>query len=428
MKTKTSIARRRFLKTAAAVAVGTPWIVPSSASGAGGIVAPSERIVLGGIGIRNRGGYVLSLMLQQPDVRFAAIADVRADRRKAVKAMADQANGDDDCATYRDFRELLARDDIDAVLIATGDRWHATASIMAAEAGKDVYSEKPCAITIELARTLADAIRRTGRVFQAGTQRRTVSNFIHAVRLAQSGKLGNLHTLHASIYQLIDRHDWLPAEPEPPEDVVDWNMWLGPAPWRPYNHRYVDGGWRGYYDFDSGAKLLDWGAHTLDLCQWAVQADDTTPITYEPLDVEGDNAIACRYAGGVKLILRRNGWLGLGTCPVRFEGDEGWVETGDSGAIAVSLDSLRAELPPPPSERGTSPRHHVRDFFNCVKSRAMPAANADVAAHSHIACHAAAIAWKLGRKLTFDPAAERFADDEEADRMRTRAMREPWTV
>lgn len=430
MTSKTNLARRRFLKAAAtAVAAASgPWIVPASALGRDGVVAPSERIILGGIGIRHRGGYVLGFMLEQPDVRFAAVADARADQRAAVKALVDKKNGDNQCATYRDFRELLARSDIDAVLIATGDRWHALASILAAEAGKDVYSEKPCAISIELARTLANAIRRTGRVFQAGTQRRNVSNFAQAARLAQSGKLGQLRTLHASIYQLQDRHDWLPAEPEPPKEVTDWDLWLGPAPWRPYNHQYVDGGWRGFYDFDSGAKLLDWGAHTLDLCQWAAQADGTVPVTYEPLDLPNDNAIACQYANGVKLILRRSGWLGLGTCPVRFEGDEGWVETGDSGQIAVSVDALRAGLPPPPSENGISPRYHVRDFFNCVKSRALPAAHAEVMAHSHIACHAAALAWKLGRKLTLDPATEAFVGDDEANRMRCRAMREPWTA
>jgi len=427
--TTSALTRRRFLETAAGAGIAalTPALIPCSALGRGGMVAPSERIILGGIGIRSRGGYVLSTMLPQTDVRFVAIADVRADRRQAVKAMADRRNGDDKCAMYRDFRELLQRDDIDAVLIATGDRWHAPASMLAAEAGKDVYSEKPCAISIDLAGRLADTIRHTGRVFQAGTQRRSISNFIHAIKLAQTGKLGNLHTLHASIYQLSDNYNWLPAQPEPDPEVVDWNMWLGPAPWRPFNRAYIDGAWRGYYDFDSGAKLLDWGAHTLDLCQAANQADGTTPIEYEPIDMPSDNAIACRWANGVKLILRRTGWLGLGTCPVRFEGDEGWVETGDTGRIAVSLDSLRAELPAP-TITGTSTQTHVRDFFNCVKSRGRTAANADVMRKSHIACHAAAIAWKLGRKLTFDPVTEAFVGDEEANRMRSRAAREPWTV
>ena len=207
--TSAALTRRRFLKTTAQV--GTVAVAPafirSSALGRGGAVAPSERIILGGIGIHRRGGYVLSTMLPQPDVRFVAIADVRASQRAVVKATADKHNGDDKCVMYRDFRELLQRDDIDAVLIATGDHWHAHASMLAAEAGKDVYSEKPCAISIELAGRLADTIRRTGRVFQAGTQRRSISNFIHAIKLARTGQLGVLHTLHASIYALRDSHD-----------------------------------------------------------------------------------------------------------------------------------------------------------------------------------------------------------------------------
>src|SRR5690606_12078275 len=138
------------------------------------------------------------------------------------------------------------------------------------------------------------------------------------------------------------------------------------------NRAYVDGGWRGFHDFDSGAKLLDWGAHTLDLCQWANTADGTTPIEYEPRpDIDGDNVIHCRYANGVKLILRRTGWLGLGTCPVRFEGDAGWIETGDSGRTLVSSDALRRAVPPP-REAGTMPTAHVRDFLDCVKSRGRP--------------------------------------------------------
>ena len=419
--------RRKFLKASAAATIAAPLVVPASALGLDGVVAPSERITLGGIGIRGRGTKVLSTMLPQPDVRFVAIADVRADRRAAVKQMADQKNGDKDCAMYGDFRELLDRKDIDAVLIATGDRWHATASMYATEAGKDVYCEKPCAISMELAQRLRDTIRRTGRVFQCGTQRRSISNFIHAIELAKSGKLGKLHTVHASIYKLQDRHDWLPGQPEPPRETVDWDMWLGPAPWRPFHQSYVDGRWRGFYDFDSGAKLLDWGAHTLDLCQAANDANDTTPIEYEPVDTKDDNAIHCQYANGVKLVLRRTGWLGLGTCPVRFEGDEAWVETGDTGRMAVSSDTLRSELPAP-TIAGTSPDTHVRNFFNCVKTRAKTAANEDVMRKSHVACHAAAIAWKLRRKLKFDPDSERFINDEEANRLRNRAMREPWTI
>lgn len=424
--TRPTLSRRRLLQMLAGTCLA-PLVVPSRVLGLNGQVPPSERILLGGIGIRNRGGVVLSHMLEQPDVQFVAIADVRADQRQNVKALADHKYGDGECAAYRDFRELLTRSDIDAVLIATGDRWHALASMLAAKAGKDIYSEKPCAITMDLARKLADTMKRYGRVFQAGTQRRNVGNFVHAVSLAREGSLGRLHTVHASIYRLREMHDWLPAQPEPPKDVIDWNLWLGPAPWRPYNRQYVDGRWRGYFDFDSGGTLLDWGAHTLDLCQWANHADGTTPLTYEPVESDNDNVIACTYANGVKVILRSQGWLGLGTCPVRFEGDEGWVETGDSGRMVVYPDSLRATGVPRVIQ-GTSPRYHVRDFLDCVKSRARPRANEDIAARSHIACHAAYMAWKLGRKLTFDPVKEEFTDCEEANRMRSWALRDPWRV
>jgi len=226
---------------------------------------------------------------------------------------------------------------------------------------------------------------------------------------------------------LMDRHDWLPAQPLPPRKVVDWDRWLGPAPWRPFNQRYVDGGWRGFHDFDSGAKLLDWGAHTLDLCQWACSADGTMPVEWEPQHVPGDNVIAGRYWSGIRVVLRKTGWMGLGTCPVRFEGREGWIETGDSGRIAVSDDRLRRELPPP-IDAGTLPWNHVRDFFNCVKTRQQPRANASVMRSSHIACHAAAISWLLDRRLEVDPAGEAFVGDETANRMRSRAMRAPYIV
>lgn len=425
MKTKASLSRRTFLRKAAraGAALAVPSIVPASALGRGGAAAPSERVVLGGIGINHRGAYVLGFFLPRPDVQFVAVCDVRADRREAVKAMADARYGNRDCATYRDLRDLLAREDIDAVLIATGDRWHTVASVLAARAGKDVYSEKPCAIAIDQCRALAEAMRRHARIFQAGTQRRNVGNFRFAVELARSGKLGPLRRLHASIYRLGVRHDWLPAQPEPPKEVVDWDLWLGPAPWRPYNAEYVAGGWRGHFDFDSGAKLLDWGAHTVDLCQWALGADGTAPVEYEP---RGETIYA-RYANGVELVMRPDGWLGLGTCPVRFEGEEGWVETGDTGRIEAEPRSLlagRADF----GEDGVSPENHVRDFVECVKTRARPATDAEVARSSHVACHAAAIAWQLGRRAVFDPAREEFAGDEEANRMRSRALREPWRL
>lgn len=428
--------RRSFLRhsVATSAALALPAIVPAHVLGKDDAAAPSEQITLGVIGIGPRGTYDLKAMLGLPDVRCVAIAEAQASRSDAGKSLVDEHYGNRDCTLYRDFRELLDRQDIDAVLIATGDRWHATASMMAADAGKDVYSEKPCGLTIAYCQELDDTIKRTGRVFQAGTQRRSVPNFQQAVELAHSGKLGKIHTLYASVYMPQLGNSWLPGEPTPPREVVDWNLWLGPAPWRPYNSQYVAGKWRGYYDFDSGAKLLDWGAHTVDLCQWANRADDTMPIEYEP----SAKNITAHYANGVKLVLdfletpfgERPGWVQrLGTCPVRFVGDEGWVEVGDSGGIEVEPASLMKELEPLPKKAdGLDVTAHARNFFDCVKSRGATAANSQIMRHSHIACHAAALSWILNRKLRLDPEKEMFIDDDEANGLRSRPARDPWSV
>jgi predicted dehydrogenase len=421
--------RREVLKHSIA-ALAFPAIVPSHVLGRTG-VAPSEKIALGVIGIGPRCTYDLRSMLREQDVRCVAICDVQASRREAGKKLVDAQYGNKDCALFRDYRELLARADIDAVLVATGDRWHAPASIAAALAGKDVYSEKPCGLTIATCQDLAETMNRTKRVFQAGTQRRSVPNFQLAVELARSGKLGKLHTLFASVYIPELHNNWLPGEPTPPKDVVDWNLWLGPAPWRPYNHAYVNGAWRGYYDFESGARLLDWGAHTVDLCQWANDADNTMPLEYEP----GPMNITARYANGVKLVLDflktpfgdRPGWFNhLGTCPVRFVGSEGWVETGDNGGIEVHPASLKEEiksLASKPPTVGLDVSAHARNFFDCIKTRGQTAANPKVMKNSHIACHAAALSWILQRKLTIDPAQEKFLNDDEANGLRSRPAR-----
>jgi predicted dehydrogenase len=426
-KAKGGLTRRDLLKrSVVAGAALAPWVMPAAALGRAGKAAPSERITLGVIGIGPRCTYDLTAMLKLPDVQCVAICDVQASRRKAGKKLVDEHYKTKDCATYRDFHELLARHDIDAVLIATGDRWHAPASMLAARAGKDVYSEKPCGLTIAWCQALDDTIRQTKRVFQAGTQRRSVANFQAAVQLAHSGKLGKLHTLYASVYTPGVQTAWLSTEPTPRRDVVDWDLWLGPAPWRPYNKAYVQGGWRGYWDFDSGARLLDWGAHTVDLCQWANQADDTMPVEYEPSATQ----ITARYANGVKLVLdflktpfgERPGWVqSLGTCPVRFVGDEGSVEVGDSGGIEVKPKSLLGALKElgDKQEKGLDVGAHARNFFDCVKSRGRPAANSQVMRRSHIACHAAALSWLLGRKLRLDPAREEYIEDDEANGLRS---------
>ncbi len=420
--------RRRFLKTAAgaAAALALPQLIPGTALGKDKVVAPSERIVVGGIGIGHRGTYDLSCFLPQADVQFVAVCDVKAVRRRAIKTLVDKKYGNKNCRMYRDFRDLLARDDIDAVLIATGPNWHATAATYAARAGKDMYCEKPCTKNISQSLLLAETMRRTGRVFQAGTQRRSLPHFAFACELARTGRLGKLRTVYAHPAGMTTvSSGWLPAEPEPPKEQVDWDLYLGPAAWRPFNKKLLDG-----FNFEKGGGLvgggvLEWGSHCVDLCQWAVGADHTCPVEYNPPDK--NRHVVARYANGVKLVIREDGWLPLGSCPVRFEGDDGWVEAGDSGKLVLSSPALLAGRKV--EEIGGYPAtFHVRNFLDCVKTRAKPRANADAACYSHITCHAANIAIFLNRQVKYDPVKNEFLNDEQANRLRSEALREPWRL
>lgn len=433
MPTPTQSTRRQFLQSAAAASAVSSFatVVPSQALGRDGATAPGEIISLGVVGIGPRCTYDLTAMLKLSDVRCVAISEVQASRAAAGKKLVDEHYGNTDCKLYTDFREMLARPDIDAVLVATGDRWHAAASIIAAEAGKDVYSEKPCGITIGACQKLADTMNREKRVFQAGTQRRSVSNFQKAVELVHTGKLGKLKRMHASVYIPVLDNTWLPAEKQPAKDIVDWNMWLGPAAWRPFNQKYVNGRWRGHWDFDSGARLLDWGAHTVDLCQWANQADDTMPTEYVPME----DKIVCHYENGVELIIdflkdpfgdRSPHYVTrLGTCPVRFVGEEGSVETGDEGEIVFEPESLSKEIGDQTKRvRGLDVSAHARNFFDCMRTRELTAANQNVMRRSHIASHAAAIAWILQRPLKLDPVKEEFINDDDANHLRHRPERQ----
>jgi len=421
--------RRSFLKKSA-LAASFPLLVPSSVLGLGSTTAPSNRIVLGGIGLGPRGRQVLRAFLKQSDCQFVAIADPQRGRREHVKRTADRAYQNTDCAAYGDMGEVLSRDDIDAVVIATGDRWHATASIYAARSGKDIYCEKPCAMNIQECRELDEEILQHKRVFQAGTQRRSVPNFALAADLARSGQLGQLTAVHAGILELNNYLAPLPAEPEPDPAEIDWDKWLGPAPWLPFNHAYCEGGWRNHRGLYAANRLPEWGSHTIDLCQWAAGADGTTPVAYE---ADG-STIQATYASGLKLVMRLSGfknegdWIeGMGSCPVRFEGDQGWVEAGDFERIETSHPKLIAGKIPDPLP-GTDPINHVRNFMDCVKSRAQPVCNSTVARYGHMACFAAAASWKLGRKLTFDPVTETFPGDEEANLTITYTRRSPFKI
>jgi predicted dehydrogenase len=414
--------------SAAGAAAIAPTIIPSSALGLDGAVPPSERVIVGGIGIGNRGTYDLECFLEQKDVQFVAVCDIKEAQRTKIKKKVDEKYGNQNCAMYRDFRELLDRNDIDAVLIATGPNWHATAAMNAAKAGKDMYCEKPCTKNIAQSLILKDTMRRTGRVFQAGTQRRNLPHFAFACELARTGKLGKLTKVYAhpaGMQALMS--GWLPAETEPDKEVVDWDMYLGPAAWRPFNARQLDGfnfeKGGGFVGAFNGGGVLEWGSHCVDLCQWAV-GDCPPPVVYDP---PKDGQLVARYESGVELIFREKGWIPLGSCPVRFEGETGWVEAGDSGKLVLSSPALLAGREV--AEIGGYPAtFHVRDFLDCVKTRSQPKGNADAACNAHIACHAANIALFLGRQVKYDLKKNEFIADEQANRLRSEALREPWRL
>lgn len=424
-----NVTRRGFLKTTAAgAAIAAPMIIPASVLGRNGAVPPSERVIVGGIGIGRRGGYDLSCFLPQKDVQFVAVADIKQKRRGEVKGIVDKHYGTDKCETYSDFREILDRSDIDAVLIATGPNWHATAAMAAAKAGKDMYCEKPVTKNISQSLILADTMRRAGRVFQAGTQRRNLPHFAFACELARTGKLGKLKRVYAhpaGMQALMS--GWLTAEDVPDKDVVDWDMYLGPAAWRPYNKKLLDGfnfeKGGGFVGAFRGGGVLEWGSHCVDLCQWAVD-DCLPPVEY---DTPKNGELVARYENGCELIFREKGWIPLGSCPVRFEGETGWVEAGDSGRMVLSSPELLAGRDV--EEIGGYPAtFHVRDFLDCVKTRGLTKGNAQAACNAHIACHAANIALTLNRTVKFDNATNTFIGDEAANRLRSEALREPWRL
>jgi len=426
---KTDLTRRAFITkgyAAASATLAMPYIIPSSALGKDGVVAPSERIILGAIGIGGRGTACFRAMLDQPDVQCAAVCDLKTGRLNAAKKAADQKNGNSECATYKDFRKLLARTDIDAVLIATGPNWHSTLSMIAAQSGKDVYCEKPCTKNIVESLELVEVFERTGRVFQAGTQRRSIAHFNFCAMVAQTGRLGKLTELHyrpSGSWGRTGMTGWQQEQPMPDDPQFDWHLYLGPAAWRPFNTSYLRGS-----QFEKGGGMLgygvmEWGSHSVDQCQRANSADDTVPVEYYPRAQDGTSTAI--YANGVKMIVRATGWDGaLGTCPVRFVGEKGWVETGDSSVVQASSPDLIADRRR--GIRGTNPSNHVRNFFNCVKTRGLPNANHFVACNSHIACANTCTALFLKRKLTYDPVKHEFPGDEEANRFRSEARRAPW--
>jgi hypothetical protein len=349
------------------------------------------------------------------------------------------------CTTYNDFRELLARDDIDAVVIATPDHWHVPIAIAAARAGKDMYVEKPLGVSVAQNQALRDAIGSNGNVFQYGTQQRSGRNFRFACELARNRRIGELHTIHV----------WCPrgerggsTEPIPVPAGFDYDMWLGPAPVAPYTEdRCITGGTarKGayhIYDYSLGF-IAGWGAHPLDIAQWGNDTDNTSPIEYEgtgTIPTEGlfDTIttwdMRCLYANGVKMRFMSDDvakpfvetyhpkFIDHGTT---FVGSEGWVSVDRQGIYADPPSLLESTIGPAEVHLYES-RDHRQNFLDCIRSRKATVSSIEAAVRSDTISHLCNIAIRVGRKITWDPGREKIVGDKEASRMLTRAMRSPW--
>lgn len=440
-RTSTILSRREFLKAAGVVAA--PYFVPGSALGKEGRPAPSERVTMGCIGLGGRGTVDLQAFLGRADVQIVALCDVDAGSTRyedewhrglgpaldsVKKHYAGRSGTYKGPVGYRDFRELLARNDIDAVCIGTPDHWHAAITVAAARAGKDIYCEKPLCLTVADGRAMVEAVQRYGRVFQCGSQRRSDARCRFGCELVRNGRLGKLHTVRVGLMGgYWTRKNLQPTnEPQPVPPGFDYDLWLGPAPWAPYTYNRCHWNFRWNLDY-SGGMVTDWGAHMIDVAHWGMGTEDTGPIevegkgTWPPSTNLFNTATAfeftCKYANGVSLIVKNGG-------PCRFEGTKGWLDF-EGGANPASLLTERI---------GASEIHlyeskdHHGNFIECVKTRQRTAAPVEVAHRSLTPAHLGNIAMLVGRKLRWDPAAERFIDDAEANRYLARAYREPWVL
>ena len=446
---QTKLARRAFLARAAAV-VGVPCLVPSSVLGSGG-PAPSNRIALGFIGVGCMGSGHVGCSLAYPEAQIVAICDVDRWRRERAKARVEEAYAAQrpsgtyrGCQTHNDLRELLARDDVDAVVIATGDRWHALATVMAAKAGKDIYTEKPISLTIREARAMVDTVRRYGRVFQAGLQQRSSPEFEKACVLARTGAIGKVQFVYVNLPGTCGDVN-LPVEPVP--DGLDWDLWLGPAPWRPYNHRFHPyGQWHGVVpwhfcrDF-GGGNLTSNAVHAFDVVQWGLGMDHSGPVEIIPPETGQQPALTYRYANGAVLQVVGShldrgrhfvpkGWdERTAICPFGavFVGEGGWVHVGREGYLKAFPESLLEQAQAPYEHRRAVYNHH-QNWFDAIRSRERPHSNVSSACQSTIVSHLGCIAHWTGRALRWDPAKEVFLGDEDANRWLERAMRPPWRL
>ena len=423
---KSTLNRRQFLRRAGAAAV--PLILPGSVLGLRGATPPNSRILFGAIGVGNRARAILPNFLAFPELQFVAVSDCRADRLKSAKEMVDRHYGNADCAAHADFRELLARKEVDAVLIATGNRWHGLASIYAARAGKDIYCEKPVSLTIGEGRALVDTCHRFGTIYQAGTQRRSTASYQFAREMVRQGKIGRLQTVEMQVWEgPALAHE--KAAPVP----AGWNydLWLGQAPWHPFVPVRANA-WQYFWDTAEG-MLTDMGCHYTDQMQWVLGTDLTGPIAFEaqgklpdPVKYCSDTPITaethCRYPNGVSGVMYQRGQFK--DRYLRYIGDEGWIQVDDeTDIVTAEPKSILSQLTAGGAGWGDA-SDHIRNLLRSIRSRTPTSCHSEVAHRAITICQAWNLSLRLGRKLNWDPVKERF-DLEEANRMLYREPRAP---
>lgn len=431
--------------------MAAPMILPACVTARGRRPAPSGRVTLGCIGVGNQGINDMRAFLRDERVQVVAVCDVNkgsdsgywnnapggrdvakeiVEARYAAQTQAGSFAGVD---AYEDYRELLARNDIDAVLIAVPDHWHALPVVEAAKAGKDIYGEKPLSLTVREGRIMSDAVRRNGRVFQTGSQQRSDRRFRHACELVRNGYIGDLHSVRCGLPTGTPDYSKQAGRtsPEPVPSGFNYDVWLGPAPERPYIPACSHVNWRWMFDY-SGGQLTDWGGHHPDIAQWGMDTEDTGPIAvrnatvqyadHPVFDTAVEYSFECIYESGVRLIVstaERGG--------VRFEGDKGWVWVNRGAIEADPASLLDVEIGPDEIQLYRS-NHHVRNFIDCVYTRQDPIAPIETAHRSITIAHLGNIAMRLGRDLTWNPKREKFRRDDEANQFLHRPYRGPWSL
>ena len=423
--------RREFIKKAAA-GLALPYFISSSSLAAKGGVAANDRINLGFIGVgKQAAGTLIGAFLNESDAQIVAICDVDENKKRDTKkriedfyaGKADRASFKG-CGVYHDFRELLARDDIDAVVIATPDHWHAIPTVEAARAGKDIYCEKPISLTIDEGKKMVEAVRRYDRVFQTGSMQRSWRQFRFAVELVRNGCIGKIHHVDVNVGGPSGVCN-LPAEPVP--DYLDWDRWLGPAPWRPFNRSlaYSDEQWgwpnfRSYRDF-AGGGMTDFGAHHFDIAQWGLGMDGSGPIEVLVPNGKDIKHLTYVYANGVTMShAPANG--------IKFFGENGQTVEVDRSFFETNPKSLMSKTFGPEAERVYHSDNHYGDWLGCIRTRSKPICDVEIGYTTAVICHLGNIAYEINRSFKWDPVAQQITNDSDANRMLERSMRSPWQI